>query len=283
MADSTPALCPGTGPCSPWSLDLACLDDAGDLTGACIDGTEVPDAVLDSAVSSASQVVWALTGRKYATCDVVIRPCRRTCIDTYYPELHIGASWGGWNGPWPVLAGGSWFNLACSCGSTCSCGDLCEADLPYPVCEVAEVMVDGVALDPSAYRVDDFRKLVRTDGLCWPRCQDMASPDTELNTWSVSLTYGREPPQIALDAAAELACELIKARIGQACRLPQRMTSLTRQGVTMSFIDPMSFFKEGRTGLYLLDLAIRALNPNLLMRPASVYSPDVPGWRVQTS
>jgi hypothetical protein len=111
----------------------------------------------------------------------------------------------------------------------------------------------------------------------------MALPDTEEGTWSVSLTYGREPPQIALDAAAELACEMIKARIGQACRLPQRMTSLTRQGVSMSFIDPMSFFKEGRTGIYLLDLAIRALNPRLLARAPGVYSPDAPSWRVTTS
>jgi hypothetical protein len=278
MADSTPSLCPGTGPCVPWSLSLACLDDEGDLTGACIDGTAVPPATLDAAVLSASQVVWALTGRQYSTCDVTVRPCRRACAD--FPSVGVGT---GWQGPWPALVDGVWFNLACGCGSTCSCTDLCEVDLPYPVCEVFEVMVDGVALEPTAYRVDDFRKLVRTDGECWPYCQDMAAPDTEEGTWSVSLTYGREPPQIALDAAADLACEMVKARIGQACRLPQRMTSLTRQGVSMSFIDPMSFFKEGRTGIYLLDLAIRTLNPRLLARPPGVYSPDAPSWRVTTS
>lgn len=283
MADSTPALCPGTGPCSPWTLSLGCLDDEGDLEDACVDGKPVPADVLDAAVLSASQVTWALTGRQYSTCDVTVRPCRRACIDTYYPGLRIGSTWGGWNGPWPVLAGGSWFNLACQCGSTCSCGDLCEADLPYPVCEVAEVMVDGIVLESTAYRVDDFRRLVRTDGLCWPRCQAMDIPDTEEGTWSVALTYGREPPQIALDAAAELACELIKARVGAACRLPQRMASLTRQGVTMSFIDPMSFFREGRTGLYLLDMAVRTLNPKMLARAPGVYSPDAERWRVQTS
>jgi hypothetical protein len=278
MADSTPSPCPGTGPCSPWTLSLACLDDEGDLSDACVDGTPVPTAALDAAILSASQVVWALTGRQYSTCDVTVRPCRRSCAN--FPSIGDGIDW---QGPWPVLVGGAWFNLACQCGSTCSCGDLCEVMLPYPVCEVSEVLVDGVTLEPTAYRVDDFRRLVRTDGECWPYCQAMSLPDTEEGTWSVSLTYGREPPQIALDAAAELACELIKARIGQACRLPQRMTSLTRQGVSMSFIDPMSFFKEGRTGIYLLDLAIRTLNPNLLMRPPGVYSPDAPSWRVTTS
>jgi len=283
MTDSTPPLCPGTGPCQPWNLSLACLDDAGDLADACVDGKPVPSDVLDAAILSASQVTWALTGRQFSTCDVTIRPCRRACIDAYYPTLGIGPTWGGWQGPWPVLAGGAWFNLACQCGSTCSCRDLCEIDLPYPVCEVTEVTIDGAMLDPTIYRVDGYRRLVRQDGLCWPRCQDMAAPDTEVGTWSVSLTYGKAPPQIALDGAAELACELVKARIGAACRLPQRMTSLTRQGVTMSFIDPQSFFKEGRTGLYLLDLAIMTLNPNGLARPAGVYSPDASSWRVQTS
>lgn len=278
MADSTPSLCPGTGPCMPWDLTLPCLDDAGDLTDACIDGATVPTTVLDAAVLSASQVTWALTGRQYSTCDVTVRPCRRTCAE--FPSLDFRP---GWQGPWPVLVNGAWFNLACQCGSTCSCRELCEVDLPYPVCEVSEVVVDGAALDPGAYRVDDFRKLVRTDGECWPRCQDMAAPDSEVGTWSVTLTYGREPPQIAFDAAAELACELIKARIGQTCRLPQRMTSLTRQGVTMSLLDPMSFFKDGRTGLYLMDLAIRALNPKMLARAPGVYSPDAPSWRVTTS
>lgn len=260
----------------PWPLTLGCLDDTGDLADACIDGTTVPATTLEAVVLSASQVVWALTGRQFSTCDVVVRPCRRVCEDS-------GGFTYGWAGPFPVQIDGAWYNLACSCGSTCSCGDLCEAALPYPICEITEVMVDGVALDPTAYRVDDFRRLVRIDGECWPRCQDMAAPDTEEGTWSVSLTYGKEPPQLALDAASELACELLKARLGQTCRLPQRVSSLTRQGVTMSFIDPMSFFADGRTGLYLLDLAIRSFNPRMLQRPPGVYSVDAPSWRVTTS
>lgn len=271
MADSTPSLCPGVGPCTPWPLALTCLDDAGDLADGCsIDGTPVPDATLDAAILSASQVVWALTGRQFSTCDVTIRPCRRSCAD--FPSIGGGT---GWQGPWPVLVGGAWFNLACQCGAACSCRDLCEVDLPYPVCEVSEVMVDGVALDPGAYRVDGFRKLVRTDGGCWPRCQDMAAPDSEVGTWSVSLTYGKEPPQLALDAAAELACERIKSDLGKTCRLPARLAK--------SFVDPMAFFEVGRTGMFLLDLAVLTYNPRHLTRAPGVFSPDAPEWRVTTS
>jgi hypothetical protein len=264
--------CPGTGPCGAWDLDLACLDPGGDLPGPCSDGVPVSDEILAAATLSASQILWALTGRQFGTCDVVVRPCRLVCLDEAFPLS--------WQGAYPVLYGGQWFNLACGCGNRCSCTDLCEVLLPYPVCEVIEVLVDGTPVDPGAYRVDDFRSLVRTDGECWPRCQDMARSDTEAGTWSVALTYGREVPQLVLDAASEIACEFIRARLGQACRLPQRIASLTRQGVSMSFVDPQGFWTEGRTGFYLTDLAIRTFNPRMLQRNASVYSVDAPAWRV---
>jgi hypothetical protein len=278
---STPALCPGTGPCGPWTLSLACLDDTGDLADACVDGRPIPPGVLDGAVLSASQVLWALTGRQFSTCDVTLRPCRRGHGRSFADSAAF-AEWFGWSGPWPVLIDGQWFNWACGCTGACSCQNLCEVDLPYPVCEVSGVTIDGVELDPSAWRVDDFRRLVRIDGSCWPH-QDMSLELGDAGTWSVDVTYGKAPPQLALDAAAELACEFLKARLGQTCRLPQRIVSLTRQGVTMSFIDPQTFLTEGRTGLYLTDLAVRTFNPKMLARPPAVYSPDVSGWRVPTS
>jgi len=60
----------------------------------------------------------------------------------------------------------------------CSCSRLCEAILPGPVGGIVEVLLDGVALPPTAYRVDNGNRLVRTDGDCWPACQDMAAPPT---------------------------------------------------------------------------------------------------------
>lgn len=273
--DSTPSLCPGVGPCSPWSLSLSCLDDAGDLADGCsIDGTPVPPETLDAAVLSASQVVWALTGRQFSTCDVTVRPCRRECDESGYGPLGW-VGWNTWSGPFPVKLANGWFNLACGCGTSCSCGNISEVNLPYPVCDVSEVMVDGVALDPGAYKVDNYRKLVRTDGLQWPRCNDFSLPDSEVGTWSVSLTYGKEPPQIALDAAAELACERIKSDLGKTCRLPSRTAK--------SFGDPMAFFKELRTGMFLIDLAVLTFNPRHLARAPGVYSPDAEQWRVTTS
>jgi hypothetical protein len=155
-----------------------------------------------------------------------------------------------------------------------------EVPLPYPVSSVTEVKVDGIIVPPSEYRVDDFKTLVRLGGHTWPKCQDMTLEDTEIGTFSIDVTYGREVPQLVKLATAELACQLIKACAGVSCQLPQRVQSLSRQGVTVSFVDAMQFLDKGRTGIYILDLAINTFNPRRLQKNASVYSVDRnPKWR----
>lgn len=266
--------CPGTGPCDTWDLSLGCLDDAGVLVGGCEEDEPVDAAIVAAAELSASEILWAVTGRQFGTCSAVIRPCRPGCSPCDEPVT----------GPWPALIGGRWYNMACACGTTCTCAGnrMAQARMPTPVCEVIEVLVDGVVLDPGAYAVLDRTTLIRIDGDNWPMCNDLTLPDSEAGTWSVALTWGKAVPQLVLDAAAEIACEFLKARLGQPCKLPQRVTNLTRQGVTMSFADPQDFFRDGRTGFYLADMAIRTFNPRLLQRNASVYSLDAPGWRQVT-
>jgi hypothetical protein len=56
---------------------------------------------------------------------------------------------------------------------------------------------------------------------------------------------------------------------------------MTRQGVTVGFLDTMSFLEKGRTGIYIVDLAINTFNPRRLQKNASVYSIDSkPKWRI---
>lgn len=269
--------CPDNGPCAWPALDLCCLDDDV-LSGPCVGGAPVDPDLLASVTLAANEIMWAKTGRQFGTCTVTIRPCKRSdCVGDRYDQI--------WTSNWPaygwvpVLVDGNWINAVCGCGNDCSCGQLCEADLPSPVCSVETVMVDGIELDPSAYRVDDFKRLVRIDGDCWPRCQNLAAPDTEEGTWSVTLTYGREVPELVLRGAAEIACELLKGCMGQPCKLPQRVTNVTRQGVSISMEQAQAFWKEGRTGFYLADLAISTYNPSGLKRSSSVFSPDAPKWR----
>lgn len=75
----------------------------------------------------------------------------------------------------------------------------------------------------------------------------------------VEYIYGCEPPEDFQRAAAILAEEFRLADSGDsACRLPDRVTSITREGVTYSMLDPMELLTEGRTGIYEIDLLLRS-------------------------
>lgn len=271
--------CPGHGPCLPYELDLSCcLNPSGSLPDPCVlDGQPIDSAIIDNAKLAASQRLWAITGRQFSVCETTIRPCRKKCDDVCC-LMDYGFPWV------PVhLADGSWTNVSCDCKGGCSCVNLCEINLPDPVCCITEVKIDGVVVDPATYRVDEFQKLVRLGADCWPECNDLTKPDTEIGTWSVTLTHGRPPPALVLLAAAEMACEIIKGCAGGPCRLPQRVSSVTRQGISVSFLDDMAFLDKGLTGLYLVDLAARTYNPKRLARRPTVYSPDSANqWRVET-
>lgn len=120
-------------------------------------------------------------------------------------------------------------------------------------------------------------------GNCWPECNNLTLPDTEEGTWSVKVTYGRPVPDMVKLAAQELACNLIKKCVGKPCDLPQRVTSINRQGMSASFLDPMEFMANGLTGIWIVDLAIKTYNPHGLYKKPTVVSPDsINKWAVQT-
>lgn len=268
VIDSTPVVPAPTDdnpPCADWPIHWTC-----DISAA-------SPAVTALAVTSASEVLYALSGRRFGVCEVTSRPCRYDCYDPF-PD-----NWTPWEGagyPRPALIGGLWFNLVCgSCSRTCTCGSLSEVLLPSPVNSVTEVLIDGVVLDPSAYRLDDRRRLVRIDGGQWPWCNDLSKNDTEPGTWSITAQYGEPIPESARLAMGELACEIIRAATGGDCRLPAGVQQLVRQGVTISYPDVGELFAKGRTGLYLVDMFIATYNPNHLKRRSRVYSVDRPPFR----
>lgn len=278
--------CPEDAPCEPWATetDLCCLTE-GELPGTCVGGNPVDADQIANALAISSYVLWALTGRRFGVCTTKIRPCRKSCTGDSgaLPWVAPWGEWGGWDGGFvqPLLYRGSWYNITCGCGNKCSCTEICEVVVPAPLCGIVEVKVDGVVLDPTAYRCDDWRTVVRTDGACWPLCQDMSADDTEDGTWSITVQHGVPVPPAGVAAAATLACEVLKSCTGAECRLPKRVESITRQGVTATFFDPQDFLTEGRTGLYDVDLFINAANPYRLSAPPMVWSPDVhPRWRV---
>jgi hypothetical protein len=191
--------------------------------------------------------------------------------------------------PWGVEDSGSypaayiyqgvWHNSGCR-GVSC-CGARCEVQLPRTV-SITSVVDSGATVSPSAYRVDNGRTLVRTDGACWPQCQDMSANPGAVNTFTITGVFGRAVPQEALDAAGLLACEIGKGLAGQPCRLPQRMQSLSRQGVSVQFPSVDSYLDRGLTGMNEVDQLIVQLNPNRLTRAPKVFSPDISPYSITT-
>jgi hypothetical protein len=256
-----------SGPCADWPVQWTCDLDT------------LNPAVTGIAVSMATETLWSLTGMRFGLCEVTLRPCASECqTGSFYDDF--GPPWASGSYPQPALIGGLWYNLTCgSCSGDCSCSAVSEVRLPAPVYEIVEVLIDGVVLASSAYRLDNNRLVVRTDGGRWPRCNDLSRDDNEADTWSITALYGEPLPAGAELAMGELACEIAKAADGGDCRLPPGVQQLVRQGVTISYPDVGELFRQGRTGLYLVDMFVSTWNPYGLRQRSRVYSVDRPTVR----
>lgn len=236
----------------------------------------------------AAEHLWNWTGQNYGLCDVVLRPCRADYCggsasrpSTFegrgpYTSLSSPFRWG------PALIGGRWFNLGCGwCGDSCSCNPatVSAVTLPGPVASVTEVLVNGEEVPPTAYRVEDGRRLIRHDGIAWPTCQEVDLAPTEPGTWQIKYQRGTPVPSGGQVAAGLLACEFAKAACNDSsCKLPQRVQTITRQGVTMAMLDPMEDIDKGHTGIFLVDSWVASVTMPQ-SRPGRVYSVDVPRRR----
>ncbi|MYZ38432.1 MULTISPECIES: hypothetical protein [unclassified Streptomyces] len=256
-------------PACDWTLDTSCCPGWADYS----------PAVQAAATAWAMGILDSLTGHQFGQCPVTVRPCGPKC-QGYGGYMTWPVGWPGASGsgmPWmlPYIDGaGAWRNCLCGKGG-CSCRARCEVPIPGPA-TVTEVRVDGIVLDPSAYRLDNGHLLVRTDGECWPDCQDMNVGITEAGSFAVTLSPGLPLPPAGAIAAGELACEFAKACSGDAsCALPQQLQSLSRQGINVQVVDPQAITGDGLTGIANVDLWIRSVNPTSKRQRSRVHSPDV--------
>lgn len=94
----------------------------------------------------------------------------------------------------------------------------------------------------------------------------------------LTLEAGQNPPPLGRSAAAALAAEMLRGDPRYAAlnagdtRADARLRSITRQGVTMEFVDPAALNATGMTGVYAVDLFLRAVNPTGARYPAKVIS-----------
>lgn len=224
------------------------------------------------AVKTASYILWALSGRKFSG----ITTTTERYVSVYDPFIRTGASTLSY---WPELVEGNVVNTPIS-----GVGRYYENDYladgtssnsrvrlrGRKVVRVHTVRdINGNIIDPKSYYLADHSTLIATPGANW------SSPNVE-----VTYTYGTPPPNAGRAAARMLATELIKLYEGDdECALPQRVTSISRQGVSYTILDNQDFIDSLRTGVYAVDLFLKSANPDGARARARVFSPDIPRAR----
>lgn len=255
---------PCSGDVSGWAPD----------TSICSNWSTYTEAVRDYATQFATQVLWAATGRRFGLCQITVRPVRPRAIPAYVTYPSVFDPWGGNAGTfaWGLLAVAGGTQLVNFADGLM--GQPPEIPLPGPVGAVSNVTIDGVVFSPSLYRLDG-NKLVREDGQPWPVSQDLSKVLGQTNTWSVTYTRGEPVPIPVNYAAGVYACEVAKARAGGQCALPNKVTSITRQGVSVQIVSVNDYLDKGLTGISDVDTIILAYNPFHARSRPRVVSQDV--------
>ncbi len=268
------------GPCAPWVT-------GADVAAVCNPLQESGDpSVYDPYALEASQILFELSGRQFrGECGpITVRPCAPGCnCWLASPPLSPGVAgwpWGSWGlgGTWGVGWGWTGAGWGWVGGSTWGCSPVSRVKLAgYPVREVLDVSIAGVTVDPSGYRLDSWKYLTRladTDGTFrrWPGCQRLDRDDGEPGTWSVTYTFGQDPPRIGQSAAVELACQLAIFDGAGECDLPVGTKRVVRQGITVDLENTIGVWWEV---LPRVSVFLRTYNPANLRRRAAVWSPDI--------
>jgi hypothetical protein len=249
---SEPTIPVGGGLCLAWIV-------AADLSpGSVAKLTGVDAGDIDRALQISSEIMWALTGRRWSG-----GQCVRWVVAREVPPSELKSGW-----IWHRWTFGT--DLLDAPGMTPQHpAQVMPIILPdYPVTAITQVTVDGDILAATYYRLDNGRQLVRTTSLGTPSLWTAEEVD-------IQYTYGIAPPSGGAWAAEVLGVEIALAIAGSdTCRLPERVTAITRQGVTMAMLDPQEFLGRGLTGLSEVDLWISAVNPQKIGSRPTVWSPD---------
>jgi hypothetical protein len=213
-----------------------------------------------------------MSGRKFSGITTVTE--RYVC--TLDPYLRIGGSTLNY---WPTLVNGSIYNMPTGGYDRSGNHDYMADGTSVhgrlrlrgrKVVKVHAVRdIYGEIIDPSMYYLVDHSVLQSVPNSTWRPCNV-----------EVSYTYGTPPPTAGRAAARVLATELVKLyENDDTCALPQRVTSISRQGVSYTVLDNQDFIAELRTGLYAVDLFLKTANPDKARARARVFSPDTPRAR----
>jgi hypothetical protein len=224
------------------------------------------------AIKTASHLLWSMSGRKFSgTTRVTER-----YVSAYDPYLRTGVSSMTHS---PQLINGQVENIASGGFGRNSSRDFLGDGTNSmsrvrlrgrKVIEIHNLRdYVGNIIDPSTYYLADHSTIYGSPNATW------SAANVE-----VTYTYGSPPPASGRAAARLLATELVKLyEDDDTCALPQRVTSVVRQGVTYTVLDNQDFVDELRTGIYAVDLFLKAVNPDKARARSRVFTPDTPRAR----
>ncbi|UDL16772.1 head-to-tail adaptor [Arthrobacter phage Atuin] len=204
----------------------------------------------ESAVATASWILFKLSGEKYTGIS--------TSTEAYNSSNYTI------NQPEPVVFRGTVYNMPPAAEG------FRNLRLRHsPIVQVLSVEQLGEILDPSEYTLRNNAYLVRKNSLPW-----VLDP---VNDLTITYRHGTPPPAAGRRAALRLANEFILADMGSsACALPERISSVQRQGVSYTIMDPQEFISNGKVGIYEIDLFLAAANPNKAKKKPKIFSVDKP-------
>lgn len=213
--------------------------------------TDINDPMAIIAVEAASLILHKLSGEKYHG---IRTTTEAYSLDSYGSMQYL-----------PALINGEFFHIPKGARND---GTRRLRLRNSPVLSVESVTVSGREI--TDYQLRNNAYLVRKNGLPW-----ITDPVNEVE---VTYTHGAPPPSLGKMAAIRLANELIWYEQGSDnCALPERVTSsISRQGVSYTLLDPQEFLKEGKTGIYHVDLFLTTVNPGRAKKKPKVFSPDKP-------
>lgn len=220
------------------------------------------------ACKAASQILWSLSGRKFGGIATVTE--RYVCAAKTY---RLGASSKTYN---PVLLDRDIYNIPSE--EFDNYAEITSDGLSpmsrvrlrgRPVLKIHAVRNrNGSVIDSSKYYLVDHSTIQASAGIPWTPCNI-----------EVTYTYGAYPPAAGRAAARIMAMEFVKLWSGDDCALPERVTTISRQGVSFTLLDNQDFVDDMRTGLYAVDLFLKSVNPDRARSKSRVFSPDMPRAR----
>jgi len=188
-----------TTPWEPWTTwDLVTAEPALALSGA--DVASITPRQQDLIIDSVSELLFSFSDMEFPG---ITRTTRSLCVRC----SGCGSFW--WWGDYGI-------GMAGVC-TTCSPNARIGLRGRYPILGIRSVIIDGVALSPSAYRLEDQADLVRIDGGVWPVGHDLTDPSAFQATWVMGVPI----PAAGRRAATMMAAEAALAALMQPCLLPQ--------------------------------------------------------------